>query len=576
MTMNRRELLRRTGGALATSALTGASFDRALAAGGSPAGAPSPLPEWIRTARIVLAEGYNPPFYPSFEYDPEKALSIARQLNAEALRYPTASYCAYFPTKTKYPIHPELGDRDPFQRTVELFHDAGLKVIAYNPLNHPFMDVHSNNPDYQDWMRRYADGRPMITGHYGWTDFYEGCLNSPFRQVMKARVEEVLTRYPVDLMYFDGPYQGMDRADDFCHCRYCEAAYEKARGKRVPNQDKGMTLEEEIEYRQWISEDVAVAVLREIRETIRQHRPELPVVFNGNGLLDRHDCAARGYTAVDAFMFEHARSPEQKLLNLQLGSSTRKAIWTYVGSYAEYNCEHLRSDSVQGWFSHPMEGEELGMDGAAAVAGQAGVCYWGLNRLFYLPEAPLAYGEGQRIKEVFDFLERNAALLRSARLTPSAAVLVPSQSIDWYSGKYWLANQNYYQGAYLLLKHLGYDVQPFLDYLMPDEDLTKYRLVYVPNAPCLSQAQCALLRRYVEDGGFLVATHLTAVTDEYGRERSRPGLAELLGVKLESNGAGGDSRSLFAPAAVGQAGSARPPSHAFSGGWRCEGGGGNP
>jgi hypothetical protein len=116
-----------------------------------------------------------------------------------------------------------------------------------------------------------------------------------------------------------------------------------------------------------------------------------------------------------------------------------------------------------------------------------------------------------------------------------AAVLVPSQSIDWYRGNYWVANQNYYQGAYLLLKHLGYDVQPFLDYQMRGEELAKYRLVYVPNAPCLSHAQCELLNQYVEDGGFLVATHLTSVADEYGRERSSPGLAKLLGIRLESS-----------------------------------------
>jgi hypothetical protein len=195
----------------------------------------------------------------------------------------------------------------------------------------------------------------------------------------------------------------------------------------------------------------------------------------------------------------------------------------------------MRDDTVRGWYSHPVEGEELGLDGTMAVAGQAGVCYWGLDRLFYLPQEPLAYGEGRRIKAVFDFFERHAALLGSVRPAPSAAVLVPSQSIDWYPGKYWMANQNYYQGAYLLLKHLGYDVQPFLDYQMRGEELAKYRMVYVPNAPCLSEAQCESLTQYVENGGFLVATHLTAVADEYGRERSSLGLGKLLGVRLESS-----------------------------------------
>ena len=56
---------------------------------------------------------------------------------------------------------------DPFRQTVDLFHAAGLKVVAYNPLNHPFMDVHSDNPLYRDWMRYDAEGQPYITTPHG-------------------------------------------------------------------------------------------------------------------------------------------------------------------------------------------------------------------------------------------------------------------------------------------------------------------------------------------------------------------------------------------------------------------------
>jgi hypothetical protein len=41
--------------------------------------------------RIMTAEGYNPPFYPSFDYEPEKVLDIARGLNADSIRYNTGS-----------------------------------------------------------------------------------------------------------------------------------------------------------------------------------------------------------------------------------------------------------------------------------------------------------------------------------------------------------------------------------------------------------------------------------------------------------------------------------------------------
>ena len=44
------------------------------------------------------------------------------------------------------------------RETVDLCKQAGLKVIAYVPLNHPFMDATSKDPRYQDWCKRFADG----------------------------------------------------------------------------------------------------------------------------------------------------------------------------------------------------------------------------------------------------------------------------------------------------------------------------------------------------------------------------------------------------------------------------------
>jgi hypothetical protein len=533
--VTRRELLQRAGTLAATTALGGFVLKEGVATpiGEWSAGA-RPAFEWIRSARLMIAEGYAPPFFPSLDYEPEKALAIARRLNCDALRYPTYSYVAFFPTKTKLPRHPELGARDPFRDTVNLFHDAGLKVVAYNPLNHPFMDVQSDNPEYRDWMRYDAEGRPFVTRHMGWTRFYEGCLNSPLRAQIRERVREVVTNYPVDVMYFDGPYEGMDQAMRFCHCQYCQAAYQKARGKSIPSQNAATTLEDLIEYQQWMAEDVVVAFMREIADMVRQVR-EVPIVYNDTGLLGR-DWRARAFRYVDGFMFEAADTPEQKLFNLRLGQSTGKVIWTYISSHTEYNSDHLKDKSVRGWYSSPVEGARLKLDAAVATAAGAGYCYWGLNRLFYLPQDILDEPSIRRLKAVFDFAQQNDRLLRSVSPKPQAGTLTGTQTIQWYQSSYFVpqAYKNYYYGAWQLLKDIGYDAEPFLDYQMTAERLAKYKLVYVPNAPCLSEAQCSRLTSYVQAGGTLLATHLTSMADEFGRPRHNYGLSELFGANAKA------------------------------------------
>ena len=498
----------------------------------------SPLPasfEWIRSVRLMIAEGYAPPFFPALDYEPKKAVAIAQELGCNAFRFPSFSYVAYFPTKTKLPRHKELGSRDLLRETADLCHEAGLKLVVYNPLNHPFMDVTASDSNYLDWARRFADGRPMATTHFGWGRYYEGCLNSPVREQIKERVREVVTNYQVDLMYYDGAYEGMDHEPDFCHCKYCKEAYGKAHGKDIPKQDGSDKLDDLIEYRHWMEQGVVVAFMQEICTMVRAVR-DVPQTYN-NGEMMRNGWTAKAWLIpeITTFMFEAAQTPEQKLFNLRAGQSTGKNIWTYVGSHTVYNREHIKDEEIGGWFSDPIEGEQLQLDAAVATTAGVGYCYWGLNRLFYDPDA-LDRPSIRNLKAVFDFRRENEALFNAVRPEPKVGVLLCTQAIGWYHDDTFVpdAYSNYYYGAFQVLKDLGYDSEPFLDYRMTAESLKKYKVVFVPNAPCLSDAQCAALTGYVEDGGTLVATHLTSIADEYGRKRGNYGLARLFGATLNA------------------------------------------
>jgi beta-galactosidase len=74
------------------------------------------------------------------------------------------------------------------------------------------------------------------------------------------------------------------------------------------------------------------------------------------------------------------------------------------------------------------------------------------------------------------------------------------------------------------------------DVAHPEADLSRYRLVVAPATYIMSDAAAGNLRRYVEEGGHLVATFLAGIADESHRIRlgGYPGaLRDVLGIRVE-------------------------------------------
>ena len=67
-------------------------------------------------------------------------------------------------------------------------------------------------------------------------------------------------------------------------------------------------------------------------------------------------------------------------------------------------------------------------------------------------------------------------------------------------------------------------------------DLSKYRVLILPQTECLSDAQLAAVRRFVEGGGGLIATGQAGLYDEWRRVRVRPGLAGLVDSQSPARG----------------------------------------
>jgi hypothetical protein len=77
----------------------------------------------------------------------------------------------------------------------------------------------------------------------------------------------------------------------------------------------------------------------------------------------------------------------------------------------------------------------------------------------------------------------------------------------------------------LIDEHLQYDI-----IRLKGEDLVRYAVVVLAEQTALSDAEIAVLRDYVANGGTLIAAGAVSLFDEHGRRRAEFGLAEVLGV----------------------------------------------
>jgi len=129
-------------------------------------------PSWLRYARAVYFEGYSPPLYPHLDkFDAERLVKVVQELGGDTLRFQPIGFWVYCPTKSKYPIHPELGNRDLLAETVGACRKAGLHIYCYTKYNNPFMLANyvDEHPEYLDWVMRGPDGKPSVTfDNLGW------------------------------------------------------------------------------------------------------------------------------------------------------------------------------------------------------------------------------------------------------------------------------------------------------------------------------------------------------------------------------------------------------------------------
>ena len=119
-----------------------------------------------------------------------------------------------------------------------------------------------------------------------------------------------------------------------------------------------------------------------------------------------------------------------------------------------------------------------------------------------------------------------------AKPIPAVAILRSDCTLTWYGGNNPASCLSSFDGCEQSLIESHIPTGYITDSQLTKEYLRKYKILFLPNVACISEKGITAIRKFVENGGGLIATHETSLYNEMEIRRKDFGLSAVLGIKL--------------------------------------------
>ena len=419
----------------------------------------------------------------------------------------------------------EREEMEETRKAVGIAHRLGMKVDTYIQWNSMMYETFfAEEPKAVDWIQRDVAGLPILLPYGFQQSFrYRPCFsNQNYLDYLKKVVRYAIVDVKTDFIHFDN--FDLNAEPESCHCAACIAGFRK----RLKTKYSAAQLRERFGFErvdfvnppQWNKnnrpENMQIIYDPAIQEWIDYRCQSM-----GNALEQMYDYAASLNPEValetnPAGITGQNRSWETGIDHARILKFT-KAIWSEEGERIGYQPDgrlisRIRSYKLARAYSnillaviadHPLAfAEALAFDQMLGVVG--------------------GYPLSKITREYIDFYRRNRDMYAGSEDLANVGVLRSYASLTFNNAAVQLCTVLVEQA--LIEAGIPFD-------LVFDEglrDLTKYKVLILPNTECLSDEQLSLLRSYVDRGGALVVIGQTGQYDEWRRVRLAPGLAGLV------------------------------------------------
>ena len=498
--LRRREFLQQSAAALAVAGL---SWKSSAAPGAGWYDRP------MRWAQLTLVED-DPG-----NYDPQFWLDYFKRTHSDAACLSAGGCVAYYPTKI--PMHYRskfLGNRDCFGELVAGCRKLGMNVIARTDPHAVHQDVYDAHPD---WIAVEANGKKRK--HWADPELWVTCALGPCNfEFMTEVTKEIVSLYRVD-----GIFSNRWSGSGMCYCEHCQRNFKNASGMDLPRTNNP----QDPARRQYILWKQArlFELWRLWDGEIKKINPEASYIANaGGGALSELDMKTIGELAPTLFADRQAR---RGVMPPWSNGKNGKEYSATMGSKAIGGIFSVGIEQPYRWKDSVQNGEEIRLWVADGVAHNLRPWFTKFNGKILDPRWLRV------VEDIYGWHYRNERYLRNERSLARVGMVYSQQTATFYGGEQARAKvEDHALGFYQALVEARIPFDMVHDRLLDAAHIGRYRTLILPNIAALSTEQCGQLAEYVRGGGNLVATHETALYDEWGVRRGDFGLAKLFGASF--------------------------------------------
>jgi hypothetical protein len=457
----------------------------------------------MRWAQLVLVE--NDPG----RFDPDFWLDYFKRVHADGVCLSAGGVVAYYPTNV--PLHHRsawLGDTDPFGYLVRGCRKMNMVVIARTDPHATWNSVRQAHPD---WIAVTPNGEARR--HWSNPELWVTCALGPYNFDFMTQVhEEIVTLYQVD-----GIFSNRWAGHGTCYCEHCVRNFESFSGMALPRTSNRQDPVYR-KYMHWRIDRLKELWFRWDR-TIRSVKSTSRYIPNGfpdkivTGALS--DIFFTDHQARSGVIPPWSNGKRAKELRATMGMKPLGGIFS-IGLEEPYRWK----DSVQ-------SEAEVRIWVAEGTANNM--------RPWFVKFSGTIYDRRwlKVVENIYDWHHRQERYLRNVASLARVAVVYSEQTDRYYGGLPWQEQRSGHGlGMYHALIEARIPFEMVNDRLLEAEHINRFKLLILPNVATLSEAQCEFLRRYVRQGGSLVATFETSLYDEQAKQRKDFGLADLFGISF--------------------------------------------